>query len=495
MKFGTIGLLFVCSPSFAQEASSEASAQPLGSERSPVSSLEIHTDLHEEYLLGETMLVRIEVVNTHSSEGVQFPDLSARPWLVRFRVTDSEGKTQTRYNVAPEQEEQRTWKIPPRSRREVVLEIPSSSTFKQGQHTLQIEINGGPSARVLPVHSFTLSRSKPVGGEVGHDALAVARGGHQVLWTHDAQSGADLYLHHASGEAPSRTLGNYHLLHLEEPVEPVLALSSPQQVWDRHVYWMTSDRSLQFARLRGQAFRSSPRTLNFPYPRVELVGRGSTDGDGGLHIPFWIHAPNQNGGELRVASIDSRGRPRFRSVIRSASRPEWIRTGVDSTGGLRIMMGTQGELDLYTLDSTSDLPAAGVRVLPAEKGVVHAEIGFLPETESSPGGMALGIVTRGPSIEGVQSHEVRWVSTKGTELHTVGGFQLREGQALHSVVIQAEEFWGIIAESNGTHTLINTRGTQGTVPTGQLGTLVPVGESGVVLRRLKDGGPVGNFTP
>ena len=159
------------------------------------------------------------------------------------------------------------------------------------------------------------------------------------------------------------------------------------------------------------------------------------------------------------------------------------------------MMGSQGELDLYTLDVTRDLPAAGIRVLQSEAGVSHAEIGFLPETESSPGGMAIGIVVRGELSEEGTAFEVRWTSMKGTELHTVGGFVLKEGQKLHSILILANEFWGVVSEANGAHTLFNSSGTQGPVPAGQLGSLVPFGGEGVVLRRLKDGGPVSNFTP
>ena len=159
------------------------------------------------------------------------------------------------------------------------------------------------------------------------------------------------------------------------------------------------------------------------------------------------------------------------------------------------MMGSQGELDLYTLDVTSDLPAAGIRVLQATAGVSYAEIGFLPETESSPGGMAIGIVSRGESSEEGTPFEVRWTSMKGTALHTVGEFVLNEGQKLHSILILANEFWGVVAEANGAHTLFNSSGTQGPVLADQLGSLVPFDGEGVVLRRLKDGGPVGNFTP
>ena len=168
----TIGLLFLCSAAYAQDPAPQGSTQASPQDSVPAQGLEIRTDLHGEYLLGETMLVRIEVVNAQSSETLRFPDLSASPWLVRFRITDQEGKTQTRYNVAPEDEgEARIWEIPPRSRREVVLEIPSSSTFKAGQHTLQVEIKNGENTQTLPEHAFRLAAAKPVGGQVGYDAL------------------------------------------------------------------------------------------------------------------------------------------------------------------------------------------------------------------------------------------------------------------------------------------------------------------------------------
>ena len=84
---------------------------------------------------------------------------------------------------------------------------------------------------------------------------------------------------------------------------------------------------------------------------------------------------------------------------------------------------------------------------------------------------------------------------RGTALHTVGGFSLTEGQSLHSIVILADEFWAVVAEANGTHTLVNRSGVQGPVPAGQMGALVPHGDGGVVLRRLKNGGPVSSYTP
>ena len=486
--------------SFAQEVADQQAVSAASVAPVSAPSVEIRTDLHSEYLLGETMLVRLEILNPHATQSMSFPDLSARPWLVRFKLTDSEGRVQTRYNVAPDAEEQRMWEISPRSRREVVLEIPSSSTFKSGSHQLEIEIKAAAASsegsRTLPVHSFTIAPANPVGGQVDFDALAIARGGHQVLWTHNASQGADLYLHHAAGTNPSKTLGNYHLVHLEDAVDPVLAQSSPQQVWDRHVYWMASNRSVSFARLRGQALRGKPSTLNFPYPSVELVGRGSTDGEGRLHIPFWVNAPNQNGGELRVASIDSRGRPRFRSVVRAAARPELIVTAVDSSGGLRILLSSEGELDVYKVDVSGDLPAAGARVYPLGAGVVHAQVGFLTETESSEGGMALGVVKKGPrGDEGASAYQVAWSTMRGTPLREVGSFVLDTDQVLQSVMMLNDGFWAVVKNADGSIRLWNSTGPQGVLSPARIGSLVPIEDGGIVLRRLKNGGPVETFTP
>ena len=455
----------------------------------------IRTDLHAEYLVGERMLVRFEIDN-QGSKTADFADLAARPWLVRFKVTPKGKKSQTRYNVPPKEDSNRRWSLRANSRKEVLLEIPSSSTFKAGEYTLEITILDDQKERRLPAHQFRIRGAEPVSGSISYEALGTSRGGHQVVWSHRAQSGFDLYLHHADGKSPQQTLGNYHLLHLKKPVEPVLAQAAPQQAWDRHIYWLNSKNSLSYVRLRGQTLRSQPVDLNFPYPSVELVDRGSTDGEGVLHVPFWVSAPNQKGGELRVASVDSRGQPRFRSVLRAVTKPDLIQTGVDSTGGLRILLGSQGALDMYKLHPSLGLPASGQRILPAENNVLFARIGFLPEAEGVPGGMAIGTIQKlAESSDDAQRVRVAWASVDGRELKSWPDFALPTKASIVDALITIDTYSVLIRLADGKHQLIRHNAPPKSVASDQLGALVPDQNGGVLLRRFVRSGPIRTSQP
>jgi hypothetical protein len=484
--WSVLSLVF-SAPVFAQEPPED----PVSPKAAP--RLEIGTDLHAEYLAGERMLVRFEVQN-NSTKPAQFADLSARPWLVRFKVTAKNGATQTRYNLPPDVDEGRKWTLAPRARREVLLEIPSSSTFKAGEYSLEIHILDDNGERILPAHPFRIRAALPVGGQIAYEALSTARGGHQVLWVHSALEGADLYLHHADAADPARTLGNYHLLHLSEIVHPILAQAAPQQVWDRHIYWMKSKRSLSYARIRGQTLRAAPATLNFPYPEVELIQRGATDGEGSLHVPFWVPAPSGTGGELRVASVNDRGVPRFRSVIRATTKPGLISTGVDSTGGLRLLLGGSGALDLYSFGADAALPATGKRILLAESGVIAAQIGFLPESEGVPGGMAIGVLQKEAHEDG-ERFTVAWVAMDGRELMRWPAFTMEAGSSIKDVLISPNTYGLVIQAGSGAHHLLGPDGHLRPIPAAHLGTLVPRLNGGLSIRRFVDGGPIQTSDP
>jgi hypothetical protein len=452
------------------------------------SALEIETDIHGEYLVGEPMLVRFTVQNT-GEKTLGFSDLSARPWLVRFKISGENTATQTRYNLPPKVDEGRQWEVAPRGRREVLLEIPSSSTFKVGDYNLEIRILEDAGERVIPSQSFRIRSAVPAGGQVNTDTLSTARGGHQVLWVHQGEEGVDLYLHHSEAQNPERTVGNYHLLHLEKAVEPVLAQSAPQQVWDRHVYWMQSKNSLRYARIRGHAFRGPPASLNFPYPEVQLLGRGATDSDGTLHVPVWIPGPRGNGGELRVASVDTRGTPRFRLVFRAAAVPELLVSGVDSTGGLRVLVGDSGSLDFYTLTTDLSLPAFGKRVFPKEAGIIAAQFGFLPEAEGVAGGMSIAVVYGESTPEGTVLR-LAWLGMNGLERKSWPSLSIAPGVEFKGFFAQADGFGVVVQDAGGGHRLLGPNGTAQAIPAAQLGTLIPILNGGLAMRRLVNGGPI-----
>ena len=481
MLIWSLFLSFSGGPAIAQAPVEETPA------KAPA-ALEIKTDLHGEYLAGEPMLVRF-VVQNPGSTSAQFSDLSRRPWLVRFKVKGENVATQTRYNVPPAVDPGQKWSLPARARREVLLEIPSSSTFKVGDYSLEIRILEDDGERVLPSHAFRIRSAAPVGGQISVDSLSTARGGHQVLWAHQGQEGADLYLNHANAANPAQSIGNYHLLHLEKAVDPVLARSAPQQVWDRHVYWMHTQNSLRFSRIRGHALRNAPAPLNFPYPEVQLVGRGATDGQGTLHIPVWIPSPNGKSGELRVASVDVRGTPRFRLVFRAESRPMLVESGVDGTGGLRLLVGGAGGLDVYSLPANSELPAFGKRIVPKEKPVIAAHIGYLPDSESTPGGMAIAVLQRQKTAEG-DTLQASWLGMDGRERKPWPSFSIGKSVKIKDFLSQPEGFAVLAKKADGSHVLLGPNGAVRGVSGDEVGTLVPRLNGGMSLRRLVAGGPI-----
>jgi len=493
MKWLSLSLFFGVSSALAQE--SELSPLPEESVvSSPLPSLEISTDLHREYLLGEPMLVRIDVVN--AGEGSRsFSDLSAEPWRVRFKVTPEGGRAQTRYNLPNEGEESRNLTLSPRSRKQVLLEIPSSKTYRAGRYTLEIEIQGEQETHQIPKHSFRIASANPVAGQISYEPLVTERGGHQVVWGHETEEGMGVYLNHSSAANPANVFGNYHLLHVEEPVEPRLARSAPQQFWDRHIYWMRSKTSLSYARLRGHALRGAPLSLNFPYPEVELMALGATDKDGTFHVPFWVSAPNGEGGELRIASVDARSRPSFRSVWRTASKPEWVESLVDPTGNLRLLVGQEGSLDIYTLSSDTELPAQGRRIFGSEGNVLYAQLSQLPESASFGGGLVLGVLRRVADPE-LFRVAVSWLSLEGQELMNSEPVSLAEGSSIEQVLIANGSFWVLSKDSRNRFWLQGSSTEPVVVSLEDKGTIVPLlGGSGVSLRRLKRGVAVQSSTP
>ena len=398
--------LLVTAPSVAQEGPEP----PRPAEVQPSPKAEVSANLRAEYLAGEPILVRFEVSNPHA-QPIVFPDLAGRPHLVRFHLTGPDGEETVRFNTPPAEDGGRTWTLSPRGRRQVLLQVPSSAVFAPGGWSITVHILTGSGELVLPSHDFVLARARPVAGSMSVDALGTARAGHVAVWVHKAKDGYDLFLHHADGRRPERTIGDYHLAHLERRVDPVLTHSRPQERWGRYLYWQLDDRTVEYVQLDGQQLRGERRRLQVPWPGVEVMGRGSTDADGGLHVPLWVPGPRGTAGELRVASVRSPTGPRFRSVARLPRPPTWVETAVDGTGALRLLVSHDGLLDLYTVTATGELPAIGHR-LDVDLAPLVARFGFLPDREESPGGLAvLGLYAEEEGWVG------RWTTLRGKELH------------------------------------------------------------------------------
>ncbi len=460
--------------------------------------VELSADLRAEYLAGEPILVRLTASNP-SAEAQSMADLDSRTWLVKFTMTDAGGGARSWHSTPPGEDPGGRWRIAPRGQRQVLLEVPSSAGLPPGDYTLEVAVDDDGQLRELAPQPLRLAPPDPVGGRAWYDPLAVESVGFQTAWVHRAASGYDLYLHHASGDRPDALIGDYHLLHLDEAIEPILSLSRPQESWDRFIYWQSGERGIRYARLQGHALRGAPRLMEAPYPELELIGRGSTDPGGGLHVPVWIPDPSGSGGELRVVSIRERG-SRFRSAGHYRERPELVETAVDGAGELRLLV-LSDDLVLYHLSSAGDLPAAGELLLGGDEArwIVAARFGYLPSLEDRPGGLGILLLSEGlreeadggtsPVLQG------RWTSLSGRTLHTFPVVDYPPGFSPQDLLPRGYDPFVLLLKKDGVKQLLQLAPERAPrsltwVPDARLGR---DREGGIWLRGLGSGGPVVQF--
>lgn len=456
------------------------------------SAVEVSADLRAEYLHQEDMLVRF-VARNPSDVAAPFADIASRPWLVRFDITYPDGRTQPWYNTPPEVDPGQSWRIVPRGQRRALLMVPNSARLPLGDYALTVRIMDDQRELILPTTNFSVAAPKPVGGFVSRDVGAVQSSGHQIAWLHQANSGYDLYLHHSDGRNPGRTLADFHLLHLDDAVDPVLTLARPSERWSRFIYWQANDRRVEYVRLQGEGgdlAQSTPGRFETPYPKVAILGRGSTDAKGNLHVPLWVPAPQGAAGEVSVASVRERTGARFRRVVRLETQPTWMDSAVDGNGDLRMLLGVDGNVDLYSLDGGSDLPAVGRRLSQSGANAdgltpAAARFGVLDRTEEQAGGLAILIVYMGSEqAEGV------WYSLQGKELARIPALPVTPGASVEDLLpIGRDSMVMLLRTEGGQSVVVPSSGAPKGVGT-DTGVLIQDAQGEIYLRSLVAGGPV-----
>jgi hypothetical protein len=388
---------------------------PTSVEVRTAAGLVVRADLREEYLTGSPILATITVSNPGEAP-VAFPDLTSRPWLVRFQL-DAAGRKTERYTTPPATDPGKTWTIPARGQRRVLLEMPSSSGFSPGDGTLAVTIADPAGAVVLGPRPVKIAAPKPVGGAVVHEPTIASAVGAQLPWLHQGAGGFDLYLVQFDKKAPTRALGQYFLARLPSKVEPILSRSRPSDATSRYLYWKSGATTFGYARLEGSALAGAPRTVAIAYPNAEPLGRGATDANGGLVVPLWIPAPKGAAGSVQALCIDERGSTVLRKVADLPARPEVVATAVDAGSNLLVALGHAAALDLYKVDPSlpPELPARGTRVTKLEGGARVAAAGFdtIPDQPSGPGGLSLVSVVARTGADGAVMARTRWSDLSG----------------------------------------------------------------------------------
>lgn len=480
----TLGLV---APAAAQGTDAPAAAAAASS-AGPTLSVGLRGD----YLQGDTVVVPITLRND-TEAALAVPDLRARPWLVSFELQLPNGNKQTRRTAAPEQDDGQTLLLRPGAERSVLLEIPSGAKLGAGDYLLGVTVDLGRGAPgVFMPQPVRIGPARPVAGDVARAAAGPSAV--DAVWLHQAAEGFDLYLHQADPKLVARTTGQWFLAHLDAQVAPRLTASRGQDVLNRAVVWLAKDREVHFLRLQGTQVRGAPDRITLPWPKAELIGQPAIDGNGRLHVPLWVPAPGGGRGELRVLTVDDRGRPAFRKLTALDTRPADLDVTVDAGGSLHLLVALPTAVDVYTVRPSPlgepGLPVPGRRVAAAADGerVLGGAFGELPEGEGHKGGLAVLVASTGPDA----ALRSRWVGLRGGELAALPALPWGEGDRLLSLLPGGMAAPGVALRLGGGGPVFRSPAGTTPLPGGSGGdwSLWRAADGTPLLRRVHAGGPV-----
>lgn len=411
-------LATLATPTFAAPSPAEpaTAAAVASNEARAANGATLSVDLRDEYVTGFPILVTVTVRNDTTAP-LTFPDLAARPHLVRFNMKKGTVKWE-RFTTPPAADPPTVWTLSPRTQRQVTLEIPSSGGLDPGQWELGVSVTDPAGAVTFDRREVRLAPARPAGGVFSYEPTIQQNYGAMIPWVHQAAGGFDLYLMQMAPKSANKVLGQFFLARLPSAADPVLTRVRASDAAARYIYW-ASAQGITLARLEGTTLRGKPRTFSLPYPKVELLGRGVTDAKGGAVLPLWVPDPNGSSGTVRALCIEDRGNQVLREVTRLPARPTSVATGVDAASNLLLAMGHAAGVDLYRVDPTlaPEIGARGARVAALTEGWGAAALAFdtLPDQGDRPGGLALlSVLTRGAGAEA--SYRTIWADLSGRTL-------------------------------------------------------------------------------
>ncbi len=427
-------------------------------------------------LTGAPLVADLDIHNPGLS-AIRFPDLAARPDLVRFELTYG-GKRERRYNTAKEQPPSAMWTLEAGDHRELRLEVPATAGLKPGPIQVAISLHHQKPVTSLPALNLRLQSPSPVAGDLSGAASAPGTRHPDVAWVHQDGERVHLVLHHTHGAR------SYELVlgKLPGPVELWLSRSRLDMLGERSILWQAAPQQLTVLRLRGQRTRGKPRTYDLPWPKVELAGHPVTDSSGTLQAPIWIPAPSGTGGELRLVSFRDPSGPSFQRMTRLDQRPQQVLSTVDAAGSGIFYVVHKDAVEVYSPALQPTLPLTRRTLWKSQDAstALRVALGALPKGSVHRGGTAVLLATRIP--DGIQT---QWLSVKGEALEVPAITE--DLGSLTQLVARGPDWPGLVFQDGET-----TRLCAGAeiLPLSGAGTLLPGPSGAVIWRTLTQDGPV-----
>lgn len=476
LLLGPVALAAVPAPGVGQSVQTERGAL-------------VSADLRDEYLAGFDLLVTFTVKNTGATP-LGFPDLQNRPHVVRFRLDGPKGKSE-RFSTPPKADPGGAWTLQPGSERKVVLAIPSSSSLTPGDWTLTVAIEDGETKLALPTQAFRLTAARPVGGRPVWEPTVANTVGTMFPWVHQAKAGFDLYLMQYAPKSTGTVQAQFFLAREKSSFDPILSRARTNDARSRHIYWATDGRSITWAHLDGTTFSAPPRVATLPYPKVELLARGVSDGNGKLVVPLWVPAPSGAGGEVRVLEVDARGRQVVRGASAYTQRPRSVTSAVDAAGNLLFAVSDAGGVGVFRVDTTKppEVPATAARVWKSEGGWSPTQLSFdtLPQTAAHPGGLALFCLLTRPDGAGGTVTRTLWSGIDGKVFaDSTAGVWTLPGEITSFLPGGYGSWYAVTRDGEGAAWFAAQNAAPVKLKGGPVGALLPATDR-ILFRRLIDG--------
>ena len=259
---------------------------------------EVSASVHGRAVRGQSIRVMIQVSNP-TTEPLSFPDLTNRPWLVRFETVDPEGTRRTLFSTPPDVDTKQRWTLAPNGRRRAHFDVPTSSTWSLGSASLRVSVEDTSLDRVR-VEVVDL---KPHHVDEGGKPVDQATGTGASLLSVPVNSSTELWL--------SQGGRTHYLATVAGAINAELSVSRIEQAIGRWITW--TDNTGQVWAMRTQ---DEPFPLRLPWPAVRTCGRAATNASAQLILPLCIQSPRGDFDQLIAAVVDGPGSPKTRHVSR-----------------------------------------------------------------------------------------------------------------------------------------------------------------------------------
>ncbi|MGB0639100.1 MAG: hypothetical protein ACPGTU_07210 [Myxococcota bacterium] len=315
-------------------------------------------ELNSRQLVGQTIILNIRVRND-TTEPIQFPDLTNRPWMLQFDIREPSGQKKTIQTTTPDVDPGGKWTIEPAQQRVVRFEVPGSRTWTEGSAQLRVRMD--ETTLVDQVIQMVTPQKDYIDQPANPADLLPAES--TTLWTQKHGNEVDVFVEHRGTPTFLTSLkGN-----------PALQLSVARADMNigRWITWTGTDNKIWAMRTDARGIQETPFSLSIPWPNGRVCGRPATDSNHRLIQPICVLSPNGETSRLMVAITDSQTSPAFRSV--SLHKPTQLLTNVNAAGHVDLVVVRPSGIDVYTVqaDDTSTRPLASRRLF---RGTGHTNI-------------------------------------------------------------------------------------------------------------------------